>query len=92
MRFVWDESKSRRNQAKHHVSFELAALVFEDSWQVSIPDPYEGENRWRTLGLAQRVVILLVVHTVEEHNGEEEIRIISARKATGSAASASWRL
>ncbi|MGA8151804.1 MAG: BrnT family toxin [Terriglobales bacterium] len=82
MRFVWDESKSRRNLAKHRVSFELAALVFEDPWQVSIPDPYEGENRWRTLGLVQGVVILLVVHTVEEHNAEEEIRIISARKAT----------
>jgi hypothetical protein len=30
------------------------------------------------------VLILLVVHTVEEHDDEETIRIISARKATPS--------
>jgi len=27
-------------------------------------------------------VILLVVHTIEEQNGEEQVRIISARKAS----------
>jgi uncharacterized DUF497 family protein len=32
--------------------------------------------------LAGDIVILLVVHTVEEQNDEEEIRIISARKAS----------
>jgi hypothetical protein len=29
MRFVWDEKKSRLNLAKHKVSFETAAFVFE---------------------------------------------------------------
>jgi uncharacterized DUF497 family protein len=82
MRFVWDEEKSRQNLAKHKVSFERASLVFQDPLHISIPDPFEDEARWRTLGLVHGVVILLVVHTVEEQNGEEEIRIISARKAT----------
>ena len=82
MRFIWDDRKSRRNLVKHHVSFELASLVFDGPWHVSIPDPHEHEDRWRTLGLVGGVVVLLVVHTVEEQNGEEEIRIISARKAT----------
>ena len=82
MHFVWDEAKSRRNLAKHRVSFELARLVFDDPFHLSIPDPYEVEERWRTLGMVQGVVILMVVHTVEENDGEEEIRIISARKAT----------
>jgi uncharacterized protein len=82
MRFVWDEQKSRRNLAKHKVSFDLARLVFDDPLHLSIPDPYEGEVRWQTMGLVKGVVVLLVVHTVEEKDGEEEIRIISARKAT----------
>jgi hypothetical protein len=30
MEFVWDEQKSRRNLAKHGVSFETAKLVFDD--------------------------------------------------------------
>ena len=49
MRFVWDERKSRRNLVKHHVSFELASLVFDDPWHVRIFDPHEmktGGERW----------------------------------------------
>jgi uncharacterized protein len=82
MRFVWDKAKNRQNLAKHRVSFDLASLVFDDPSHVSVPDPYDGEQRWRTLGLVKGAAILLVVHTVEEENDEEEIRIISARKAT----------
>jgi len=82
MRFVWDEQKNRRNLAKHKVSFDLARLVFDDPLHLSLPDPYEGELRWRTMGLVKGVAVLLVAHTVEDKDGEEEIRIISARKAT----------
>jgi len=41
-----------------------------------------GEERWQTLGLVGGMVILLVAHTFYEENGEEIVRIISARKAT----------
>jgi len=83
MRFVWNEEKSRSNRAKHKVSFETAVLVFEDPYALSIPDrSVEGEQRWQTLGLVGGVVVLLVAHTYEEEDGEEAIRIISARKAT----------
>ena len=41
-----------------------------------------GEQRWHTVGLAASIAVLLVVHTSEEKHGEEEIRIISARKAS----------
>ena len=82
MYFAWDEGKNRQNLAKHRVSFDLAKLVFDDPLHISIPDPYESEERWRTLGLVRGVVVLIVVHTREEENGEEKIRIISARKAT----------
>ena len=83
MRFVWDEKKSRVNLAKHKVSFELAALVFEDPHSVSRFDRIKnGEERWQTLGVPIGVAVLLVAHADYEESGEEVIRIISARKAT----------
>jgi hypothetical protein len=83
MRFVWDERKSRSNRAQHKVSFETARLVFDDPFALSIQDRVvEDEQRWQTLGLVGGVVVLLVAHTYEEEDGEEVIRIVSARKAT----------
>jgi len=83
MRIVWDEAKNRANRIKHGVSFETARLVFDDPLHVSVPDRHEhGEERWKTIGLVGSVVILVVAHTFGEKNGEEIVRIISARKAT----------
>lgn len=83
MRFVWDKEKSRRNLAKHKVSFETAKLVFDDPRAVSRLDRVEDEEeRWQTVGLAGGIVVLLVAHTYREESGEEVVRIISARKAT----------
>ena len=82
MIFVRDPKKDRINRRKHGVSFELAARVFKDLGAVSYADRVvEGEERWHTIGFARDPVLLLVVHTVEEEDGEEKIRIISARKA-----------
>lgn len=59
--------------------------MFGDPLHVSVPDRHEhGEERWKTIGLAGSVVILVVAHTYGETNGEEIVRIISARKATKS--------
>jgi len=83
MVFAWDEAKDRINRRKHGVSFETAALVFDDPNAVSYRERVVGtEQRWHTIGLAGGIVVLLVVHTSEEQNDEEEIRIISARKAS----------
>lgn len=83
MRYVWDENKSRRNLAKHKVSFETASLVFDDPNALNLHDrTVNGEERWLTLGLAGGIVILLVAHTDYEEDDEEVIRIISARRAT----------
>jgi len=83
LRFTWDERKNRRNQRKHGVSFETAILVFDDPYHISRQDrQVEEELRWQTIGMAMGVQILLVAHTVSESEGEEVIRIISARKAT----------
>ncbi len=84
MRFEWDEAKARINKAKHRVSFETAVRVFDDPYHLSRLERHEaGEERWQTLGLVEGVVVLLVVHTYRSgEEGEETIRIISARKAT----------
>lgn len=86
MQFTWDERKNRANRRKHGISFETAALVFDDPYHLSTQDrEVEGESRWQTIGMAQGKQILLVVHTLSEsvHEVDEEvIRIISARKAT----------
>jgi uncharacterized protein len=85
VQFVWDETKNRANKVKHGVSFETAKRAFDDPLLVSIPDRHEhGEERWATFGLVEAVVLLVVIHTYVEQNGEEIIRIISARKATRS--------
>jgi uncharacterized DUF497 family protein len=81
--FAWDEGKSLSNRRKHGVSFETAARIFEDPNAISYLDRMvEAEERGHTIGWADGIALLLVVHTSEELDGEEEIRIISARKAS----------
>lgn len=83
MRFEWDESKNRRNLAKHGIDFNPASLVFADPNAVTRLDRIEkGEERWHTMGLSAGIVVILVVYTVREEEDNEIIRIISARKAT----------
>lgn len=83
MRWTWDPAKSAANRGKHGLSFETAALVFDDPLHASRQDAHPAGNRWHTIGLVGRV-LLLVVHTWPEEleNGEQVGRIISARKAT----------
>ena len=83
MRFRWDQRKSRGNKRKHGISFDTAVPVFDDPDQVSIQDRIEGgEERWQTMGLVNGITVLIVAHTIGEEDGDEVIRIISARKAT----------
>ncbi len=82
MRFEWDEAKNRQNLAKHGISFETAQLVFEDPHQLSFQDRIvEGEARWQTFGVIDDFIVM-VAHTWWEEEGEEVIRLISARSAT----------
>ena len=84
MRFEWDLQKNRSNQKKHSgVDFETASRVFADpNLMVRKDRMIDGEQRWHAIG-GVRGPILLVVHIYleEETNGEETIRIISAREA-----------
>jgi uncharacterized protein len=81
--FEWDDAKAKANRKKHGVSFETAMRVFSDPDALAEHDRIEGgERRWQTLGLVDGVLLLLVAHTVDFENEEDEvIRIISARKA-----------
>jgi uncharacterized DUF497 family protein len=89
-RFDWDEAKDALNQEKHGVSFDVAILVFEDDNCFLVPDRVDeqtAELRWHAIGKAQLEAgfeaVLLVVHVYrEDDNGEEIIRIISARAAS----------
>ena len=82
MRYEWDEAKNRRNQREHGgITFELAALVFEDEFCLVGPDRIDsmtGEQRRHANGADRNESGDVAV---EEHNGEEIIRIISARAA-----------
>ena len=84
MRFEWDSSKDQINQAKHKgLDFATAACVFDDPSVLLRHDRIvEGEQRWHAIGVVFEA-LLLVVHTYREddNNGEEIIRIISAREA-----------
>jgi uncharacterized protein len=80
MTFEWDEGKASDNLAKHGVSFAEASTVFADPLSRTIPDPLHSgeEDRFIVLGESASGRTLVVVHT---HRGED-VRIISARKAT----------
>ena len=89
VRYEWDESKNRQNQRKHGgISFELAALVFEDIRCLVGLDRIDktGEQRWHVIGAVQiepaTAAVPVVVHAYrEDFHGEEIIRIVSARAA-----------
>ena len=83
MQFEWDKQKSIINVKKHGVSFEDAREVFDDPLQISKLDHRYNyfEERWITLGSTKKEQILVVANLFFTDDGEEIIRIISARKA-----------
>lgn len=79
--FVWDEDKNARNIKKHGVDFKTAALVFNDDLRIEIPDDYEGEQRYDTIGLVNQVLFVVYCDRENRLTGNTDIRIISARPA-----------
>jgi hypothetical protein len=77
--FEWDPTKADSNLRKHGVTFLKAIGVFQDASRQDQPDTSNdfGEERWITLGRVEQIV-LHVVYTQRAEN----IRLISARKAT----------
>ncbi|MGK7893279.1 MAG: BrnT family toxin [Xenococcus sp. (in: cyanobacteria)] len=80
MRFEWDENKAESNWHKHGITFEQALTVFADPYLLFTEDTKysEQESREWAIGEAENGSIIVVVFTMRDQN----IRIISARKAT----------
>ena len=79
MRFTWSERKRGINLKEHGLDFVDAPRVFEGLTFTYEDDRFAyGEQRFITLGLLAGVPVS-VAHT----ESDDEIRIISFRKATG---------
>ena len=78
MRFNWDPFKAESNVRKHGVTFEEATTVFADPLAMVIADAIHA-SRTLIIGESIRRRVLLTVFVERD---EEEIRIISARRAT----------
>jgi uncharacterized DUF497 family protein len=84
VRFEGDAEKNRSNQKKHAgIDFDIASRVFGDPSLILRKDRVtDGEHRWHGIGAVRKAVLLVVhVYREENSNGEEIIRIISAREA-----------
>ena len=83
MQIEWDENKNRTNQKKLGVSFEVAREIFEDPFHISKLDHRFNyfEERWVTIGSAKNNTIIVIANLFFSEDGEEIIRIISAREA-----------
>ena len=86
MRFEWDPTKAASNAKKHKITFEVAQTVFYDDFAVQFFDEEhsDAEDRFLLLGMSSDARVLLVCHC--ESDDGDVIRIISARKATGTEA------
>jgi uncharacterized protein len=85
MEFRWDKNKNKENIRKHGISFEDTVEVFDDPFHVSILDKRFDyfDERWITIGSLKKGSIIVVGHLYYlTENGDEIIKIITARKAT----------
>ncbi|MEJ6484473.1 BrnT family toxin [Nostoc punctiforme UO1] len=78
MAYQWDRDKAAANLRKHGVDFADAVTVFSDDLAITITDERFDEERFITIGIDAFNRVLVVVYTWRN----DEIRLISARKAT----------
>jgi len=90
-RFIWDEEKRKKNNVKHDIDFTEAASVFDDTAAVVLYDEAHSinEDRYIIIGHSKKLNMLMVCHCYR--NGEEIVRIISARSATSKERTMYWR-
>ena len=84
MCFTWDPEKDKINQSKHGISFTDVQEVFDDPLHLSVLDRRYSyfEERWITVGRTMKAHIVVVANLFFTEEGEEIIRLISAREAT----------
>jgi uncharacterized DUF497 family protein len=78
--FEWDPLKAKNNLLKHQVTFEEASSIFNDPQFITFLDDEHSTNeeRYISIGISNKNRVLMVAHTERK----DEVRIISARKAT----------
>ena len=80
MDYEWDKQKAATNKRKHGVMFADAVTVFDDILALTAQDESKFEERHITIGMDASGRVLVVIYTWRGEN----IRLISARKATRS--------
>ncbi len=82
LEFEWDDKTDKANTKKHGVSFDEAVTVFADEKArlKHDSDHSHSEDRFILLGFSAKLRILVIVHAYRQ--SDNEIRVISARKAT----------
>jgi uncharacterized protein len=78
MAYQWNRDKAATNLRKHGIDFADAVSVFSDDLAITIPDERFDEERFVTIGMDAFGRVLIVVYMLRD----EEVRLISARKAT----------
>lgn len=78
MAYQWNSDKALVNLRKHGIDLADAVSVFSDDLAITIPDERFDEERFVTIGMDAFARILVVVYALRG----DEIRLISARKAT----------
>ncbi|MGF1522151.1 MAG: BrnT family toxin [Leptolyngbyaceae cyanobacterium] len=78
MVYRWNRDKAATNLRKHGVDFADAVSVFSDDLAINISDKRFDEERFVTIGLDAFGRVLVVVYALRG----DEVRVISARKAT----------
>ena len=82
--FTWDDEKEKINIRKHGIHFASAAAVFFDDgavYEFNSVDEITGEERWDVIGwIIGKLMFVVYVERVTI-DGNDIIRIISAREA-----------
>lgn len=84
MLFTWNDEKEKINFRKHGIHFSSAAAIFTDIDAViekNSVDEFTGEERMNIIGLFSRITMFVVYAERVTIDGDDIIRIISARKA-----------
>jgi uncharacterized DUF497 family protein len=79
MEIIWDPKKAHINMRQHGIEFSHAATVLDDPVALTIEDKRHEEQRFVTIGSDLLGRVLVVVYAYDD---KEQIRLISARKAS----------
>ena len=80
MEFEWDPGKAAANAKKHGVAFAEACTVFDDPFELTIPDPEHSAGEFRFVSIGSSVAGRLLIVSYTERG--DRIRLINARIAS----------